>query len=313
VVEPLPSITEHSCRYGKMLALSNDTVIGRSLAFYGEWSEHELECLHPYVPVGGTVVDVGANIGTHTLAFAKWVGPGRVISVEPQPVIHGLLTTNCLLNGHWNVEAVNALCSNRAGWAHVEVDYGSTENSGAITFRAHAGIRDRSPWARVRSLVRPAGTKSVPIVRLDDILAGRNADFLKLDIEGMELECLQGAKQTLLRSKPVIFMEQSDTSALPLLHDLLSRLRYDCYWLETHPFNRNNFRGATKNLWWRTETGILALPQSLPRPFGLTAVQPTDTQPPSLLDARQGIAIPEAGNSIRPSNTGGRQAKGSSI
>src|SRR5882724_1205654 len=78
------------CRRGTMLAFRSDQVIGRSLRLYGEWSEHELSYLRPYVPVGTTVIDVGAHIGTHALAFAQWVVSGSVIAVEPQPTVMSL-------------------------------------------------------------------------------------------------------------------------------------------------------------------------------------------------------------------------------
>src|SRR4051812_35923726 len=91
-----PAVEMLHCRRGTMLAFRFDQVIGRSLRLYGEWSEHELSCLRPYVPAGTTVIDVGAHIGTHTLAFAGWVASGSVIAVEPQPIVMCLLQANCL-------------------------------------------------------------------------------------------------------------------------------------------------------------------------------------------------------------------------
>src|SRR4051794_30035790 len=87
------------CRRGSMLAFRADDVIGRSLRLYGEWSEHELSYLRPFARAGTMVVDVGANIGTHTLAFAGWVKTGSVIAIEPQRTVASVLEVNCLLNG----------------------------------------------------------------------------------------------------------------------------------------------------------------------------------------------------------------------
>src|SRR5215212_495260 len=98
-----------------MLTFRSDDVIGRSLRLYGEWSEHELCCLRRFVHPGTTVIDVGAHIGTHTLAFAKWVLDGKVIAVEPQTSVMCLLQVNCLLNGITNVEIVNAACAGKQG------------------------------------------------------------------------------------------------------------------------------------------------------------------------------------------------------
>lgn len=116
-----------------MLVLANDAVIGRSLTTYGEWAEHELAHLRPHVPDGGTVVDVGANVGTHTLAFAKWAGEGRVVAIEAQPLVCGILAANCLLNDCRNVEVVNAVCAKREGWVSVEVECQSLDNVGGVS------------------------------------------------------------------------------------------------------------------------------------------------------------------------------------
>src|SRR5882724_1100567 len=124
----LPPLVEVECRYGKMLVFRNDNVIGRSLSMYGEWAEHELRCLRKYIDPGSTVVDVGAHIGTHTLAFSRWVGGGKVIAVEAQPVVSSVLTVNCLLSDRANVEVVNCLCSWRGGTTTVSVDYRRSEN-----------------------------------------------------------------------------------------------------------------------------------------------------------------------------------------
>ena len=77
-----PSLQRYDCRYGTMLTLPSDNVIGKSLRIYGEWAEHELSILRSFISPGATVVDVGANIGTHTLPFSRWVENGRVMAIE---------------------------------------------------------------------------------------------------------------------------------------------------------------------------------------------------------------------------------------
>ena len=61
------------CRHGFFLYNRNDTFIGRSLDLYGEWCEGELVALFQIVQPGQVVIDVGANIGTHTVPLAKKV------------------------------------------------------------------------------------------------------------------------------------------------------------------------------------------------------------------------------------------------
>src|SRR5437667_3081653 len=73
------------CRHGVMLYNLNDVYIGTMLDLYGEFSEGEEEVFRQFLRSGMTVVEVGANIGAHTLSIARHVGPqGRVLAFEPQ-------------------------------------------------------------------------------------------------------------------------------------------------------------------------------------------------------------------------------------
>src|SRR5579872_1904700 len=76
-------------RHGLMLYQPHDIYIGRCLDLYGEYSELEVALLNQIVTPGMVVIDVGANIGAHTIFFAAATGPkGLVIAYEPQRIIH---------------------------------------------------------------------------------------------------------------------------------------------------------------------------------------------------------------------------------
>ncbi|MFP3594979.1 hypothetical protein SB689_23840, partial [Chryseobacterium sp. SIMBA_038] len=73
------------CRYGTMIFNRNDDTIGQSLIKYGEWSEAETFLFSQIVRQGDTVVEVGANIGSHTVMLSQAVGDsGVVFAFEPQ-------------------------------------------------------------------------------------------------------------------------------------------------------------------------------------------------------------------------------------
>src|SRR5262249_4739768 len=133
---PHHRLADLECRYGRMLVFASDEVIGRSLVLYGEWAEHELRCLRPYIRPGSTVIDVGAYVGTHALPFSLWAGAGRVVAIEVQPVASSVLTVNCLRNERWNVQIINAICSTRRGFLSVSIDYENMQNFGGVSFAA---------------------------------------------------------------------------------------------------------------------------------------------------------------------------------
>src|SRR5271163_3205404 len=93
-------------RYGRLAVFTNDSsAIGESLVRYGEWAENELAFLHALIDDGATVLDIGAYIGTHALAFSRFVGTsGHVVCLEPQ------LRTFELLKA--NIEEMSARMSN---------------------------------------------------------------------------------------------------------------------------------------------------------------------------------------------------------
>src|SRR5438445_7884680 len=86
-------------RYGVMAYCIHDECVGRSLDLYGEFSVEETKVFDRMIRPGMIVVDIGANIGAHTLYFAWAVGPaGSVIAIEPQGFLHHILNTNLLLH-----------------------------------------------------------------------------------------------------------------------------------------------------------------------------------------------------------------------
>lgn len=132
-------------RHGIYLANQNDVYIGQALIRYGEYSELEWLLLERYCREGGVVAEIGANIGAHTVSFAKAVGPsGRVIAVEPQPVIFRDLCANLGLNGLANADAHNCGCGSREGHLSVPAtDYGVPGNFGGIALGESTGWRER--------------------------------------------------------------------------------------------------------------------------------------------------------------------------
>ena len=240
----------HRARHGALCHLVDDCVVGASLTRYGEWAEEELWLLSGAVTPGAVVLDVGANVGTHTVAFSRFVGPsGRVLAFDGQRRAFQLLSANVLLNRCGNVDCHGVLVGDSPSIVMVEEPApGSPNNMGSTTFR-----NLRLPDGGETSL-SPVSMISIDSLRL------RRCDLIKIDVEGMEYDVLRGAVRTIQKCKPVIYFEQAGQDRLPEAVRLLSGLGYSLRWHIAHPFNGANFRGDLVDMFGGArETNVLAL------------------------------------------------------
>src|SRR5262245_6719786 len=111
-----PSIRLVETRHGAFFVLETDTFISRSLIEYGEWTKGEVEILRRLVRPDDNVLDIGANIGCHTIPLAKAIRQnGLVLAFEPQPKLFQLLASNVTVNGLANARLHNAACGDADG------------------------------------------------------------------------------------------------------------------------------------------------------------------------------------------------------
>ena len=90
---------------GTVLYNKNDTYVGKSIDTYGRYQLEELKLFDKYIQKGDIAIDVGANIGTHTLWLANKVGAeGFVYAFEPQRLLFQTLCANLALNSIQNVD-----------------------------------------------------------------------------------------------------------------------------------------------------------------------------------------------------------------
>ncbi len=152
------------------------------------YEQEELELIGRYFK-GGVLVDVGANIGNHSIYALKFLGATRVIAFESNPAAARLLKVNLALNDVSDrVDHRLAGLSNTHGGAKLiapsHKDLGST--------RVSVGAADAD------CLVLPG----------DEALANeRTIAMIKIDTEAMELQVLEGLTATLARHRPILFVE----------------------------------------------------------------------------------------------------------
>src|SRR5262252_8072234 len=105
-----------TCRHGRLMYYDTDVYIGRSLELYGEYCEGENKVWKQILHPGMTAMDVGANIGAHTIFMAKTVGPnGRVFAVEPQRQLYQMLQGNLALNEITNTFVMHGALGKEVG------------------------------------------------------------------------------------------------------------------------------------------------------------------------------------------------------
>jgi FkbM family methyltransferase len=215
--------------YGQMLVNRHD--INQTNALIKTcraYDHHEIEMISRIFDIiaapFGVFIDVGANIGTHTLGIARHLGArGRVYSYEPQRLLFQMICGSLALNAVTNVFCMNEAVGAAPGMiAAPQYDYFKPMNFGSVEF----GEEQREVLHQVRAS-DPANADYVRVSTLDDLDLAE-AHVIKIDAEGMELEVLAGAQATLARCGPVLVVEHLKVDRGRLL-EVLTSAGYQTY------------------------------------------------------------------------------------
>ncbi|MDQ0507493.1 FkbM family methyltransferase [Xanthobacter agilis] len=159
-------------------------------------------------PLGAVILDVGANIGNHTVFFAKEIGL-PVFAFEPVPLVYDILQENIDLNGiRDRVTAFKAGVGAVSGAATIMLS--SPQNLGGTTLRMAEEYTD----------------DAMPIVTLDEMVGDKRVALLKIDVEGMEFDVLRGAYRLLSTQAPVLCIESRDLRHFAQVSSVLRPLGY---------------------------------------------------------------------------------------
>jgi len=231
---------------GVLLYNRFDQIVGRSIEFYGEYCGGRLDMFREILQPGDIAVEVGAYIGSTTLALAQAVGSsGAVIAMEAQRLVHQMLNANLALNNVTNVYSPLMAAGEEPGQIVVPILSPTVENN----FSA-LGLKDQE-WE---------GGDAVPVNTVDSFEL-RHCRLLVVDAEGMEIEVLRGAEATLATCAPLVHVAnyRRDRSTALISH-LLDR-GYQLYWDIVPIWRPGNFAGNDKDHFDGTVTvGMLGLP-----------------------------------------------------
>lgn len=170
----------------------NDSIQGEchnNGVFYESSILQELQSIFPQ---NGVAVDVGANVGNHTVFMSKYFNSLQVIPFEASIEALELLRANVVLNSLKNVDlSLLGLCVSNSSDQLAQAHTSPPNNLGGTSFE-----------------VIKSG--EINTICLNDALRGRKVDLIKVDVEGMEVDVLNGAKEVIEREQPVICIEVTE-------------------------------------------------------------------------------------------------------
>ncbi|HEJ2468562.1 TPA: FkbM family methyltransferase [Vibrio cholerae] len=237
----MSNIRKVKSRRGQFNIISSDKVVSESIALYGEWAQIELEILEKFIEKGDTVIDVGAYLGTHALAFSDFVGNGEVIAFEARKNIFDILEQNT--NARDNIRIVNSALGKRYEKMDVE-SYSLSENENFGSFSLEVSNN-------------PSQYQTVIINRLDSFGIS-SVDFIKIDVEGMEYDVLLGAERTISANRPHIFLEINSVDQAVSIFSWANENNYQKFGIVTSAFNHSNYNKESINIFGdASETGML--------------------------------------------------------
>lgn len=218
---------------------------------------------------GVTALDCGANIGAHTIAWGiEMTGWGKVISFEAQERIYYALAGNIALNNCFNVRAIHAALGNTkilpdpaAHFLDIPVpDYTKNASFGSLELRPS----EHNEFIG-QKIDYQTHTQKVPLLSIDTLNLPR-IDLIKMDVEGMETEVLNGASDSIKQHKPVMLVEILKTGGDRII-DFFKDLNYEFFIkdinllaiykndpiLTSLKVEHSEFRILSKKLWQKKE------------------------------------------------------------
>lgn len=181
------------------MELDSRSWIDWNLLFRGDYEPHLTKLWTRLASKNSVAIDVGANIGAHTLTMARCVGPGgRVLAFEPNPIVRTVLEQNLHLNGIKHVSVFDCALGSQAGSLPLRVPKRDSEEF------SNLGL------ASLVALETPHDLINVDIRTLDDVLEAEQVervDVIKIDVQGYEMETLRGMRECLARHRPALVFE----------------------------------------------------------------------------------------------------------
>ncbi len=174
---------------------------------------------------GVVAIDCGANIGVHLIEWGRQMsGWGRAIGIEAQERIYYALAGNVAINNCFNVQVIHAAVAAADGVMRIPLpNYLEPASFGSLELKPLA----RSEFIGQKIDYNEGAMVPVRALRLDSLNLGR-LDLIKIDVEGMEIDVLEGAAEALNRHKPILLIEFQKTDNAKMT-ELLEKSGYQIF------------------------------------------------------------------------------------
>jgi len=200
---------------------------------------------------GVIAIDCGANIGVHTIEWSRLMyGWGEVISFEAQEKIYYALAGNIAINNCLNVTAKFAAVGSHCSFIEIpEPNYLIPSSYGSFE------LKESAKNEFIGQAIDYKKTKAVPLVSIDSLNLKR-LHFIKMDVEGMEEDVLDGAKESIKNNHPVMIIEILKSDKFKI-ETFLLELGYKFFTIGINLWAIHQDDPAFKNI--KLENGVLTL------------------------------------------------------
>jgi len=188
----------------------------------GQFYEPEdLALIASYMDSKTRYIDIGANIGNHVIYLQKFVGLKEITVIEPNPWSIEMLKINLKINDIYPIIDTSFL------------GYGLSNSDSVASISV-----PQNNLGAARCVSDTSGT--IKITTGDALLGDKEFDFMKIDVEGMEIKCLEGLENIIAKSRPTIFIEIDNVNLKPF-KDWCTKHNYEAKKMIKHYQENQNF------------------------------------------------------------------------
>ena len=233
------NIVTQKSKHGIFSYYKNDEYIGKSLREYGEFSEGEVHLIKQLTKTNDNVIEVGSNIGTHTIPLAKHLSQGGLLyALEPQSQNYKILIKNINQNDLQNIKVFKIAASNKKGEAYMNLfDENETNNFG-----------DARIFNKTFTNFEKVSVSTLDELFFHEFNENKKLSLIKCDAQGQETNIINGSKKIIEKFKPFLYVENDNIEQSKNLIETIKSLHYSLFWHIVPMFNSKNYLNNSKNI-----------------------------------------------------------------